>query len=139
MRPCERLDLGRVESPAYVIDLAVLERNLELLAHAQAAAGATVLLALKGFAAWSSERPDLRKPGLTGQTSKNGSRRSAKNTACESWAPIAWGLSTRKTASVSHFQLSTPTSWSKGLWAFSDRAEPLPWITPAIYPNPGCG
>ncbi len=54
MRACEQLDLSRVDSPAYVIDLAMLERNLELLAHAQAAAGATILLALKGFAAWST-------------------------------------------------------------------------------------
>ena len=54
MRACEQLDLRRVDSPAFVIDLAMLERNLELLAHAQAAAGATILLALKGFAAWST-------------------------------------------------------------------------------------
>ncbi|MBW2509766.1 MAG: carboxynorspermidine decarboxylase, partial [Deltaproteobacteria bacterium] len=54
MRACDELDLSRVDSPAYVIDLAMLERNLELLAHAQAAAGATILLALKGFATWST-------------------------------------------------------------------------------------
>ena len=54
MRACEQLDFDRVDSPAYVIDLAMLEQNLKLLAHAQAAAGATILLALKGFAAWST-------------------------------------------------------------------------------------
>ena len=54
MKACAQLDLDRVESPAYVIDLAVLERNLELLGHAKSAAGCTVLLALKGFAAWST-------------------------------------------------------------------------------------
>ena len=54
MRPCEQLDLDRVASPAYVIDLAALERNLELLAHAQAAAGCKILLALKGFATWAT-------------------------------------------------------------------------------------
>jgi len=37
-----------------VIDLAVLEQNLELLAHARRAAGCGILLALKGFAAWST-------------------------------------------------------------------------------------
>jgi carboxynorspermidine decarboxylase len=52
--PCAQLDLSRVESPAYVIDLAALERNLELLAHAQRAADCQILLALKGFAAWST-------------------------------------------------------------------------------------
>jgi carboxynorspermidine decarboxylase len=54
VRACEQLELRRVDSPAYVIDVAMLERNLELLGHAQAAAGATILLALKGFAAWST-------------------------------------------------------------------------------------
>lgn len=54
MRACEQLDWNQVDTPAYVIDLAVLERNLELLAHAQRAAGCKILLALKGFAAWST-------------------------------------------------------------------------------------
>lgn len=54
MLPCEGLELGRVESPAYVVDLAALERNLELLGHVREAAGCRVLLALKGFAAWST-------------------------------------------------------------------------------------
>lgn len=34
--------------------MAALERNLELLAHAQAASRSTVLLALKGFATWAT-------------------------------------------------------------------------------------
>ncbi len=54
MLPCAELDLSRVESPAYVIDLAALERNLATLAHAQAASGCTILVALKGFATWST-------------------------------------------------------------------------------------
>ena len=54
MRASEKLDLSRVQTPTYVIDLAALERNLELLAHARRAAGCSMLLALKGFAAWST-------------------------------------------------------------------------------------
>ena len=54
MLPCAKLDLSRVQSPAYVIDMAALERNLATLAHAQAASGCTILLALKGFATWST-------------------------------------------------------------------------------------
>lgn len=54
MLPCAELDLGRVDSPAYVIDLAALERNLRTLADVQTAAGCSVLLALKGFATWST-------------------------------------------------------------------------------------
>jgi carboxynorspermidine decarboxylase len=52
--PCAELDLGRVDSPAYVIDLAALERNLRTLAEVQTAAGCSILLALKGFATWST-------------------------------------------------------------------------------------
>jgi carboxynorspermidine decarboxylase len=52
--PCANLDLSRVDSPTYVIDLAALEQNLQTLAHAQAAAGCTILLALKGFATWAT-------------------------------------------------------------------------------------
>ncbi len=54
MLACAQLDLARVETPAFVIDLAALERNLELLAHVQAASGSTILLALKGFATWAT-------------------------------------------------------------------------------------
>jgi len=52
--PCAELDWSRVDSPAYVIDLGALERNLDLLAHVRSAANCQILLALKGFAAWST-------------------------------------------------------------------------------------
>ena len=45
-----RLDLSRLPTPCYVVDAALLERNLQLLARVQAESGAKVLLALKGFA-----------------------------------------------------------------------------------------
>ena len=54
MGPCAELDLGRVDSPAYVIDVAALERNLRTLADVQASAGCSILLALKGYATWST-------------------------------------------------------------------------------------
>ncbi len=54
MLPCAKLDPSRVDSPAYVVDLEALGRNLALLAHVQEASGCSVLLALKGFAAWST-------------------------------------------------------------------------------------
>jgi carboxynorspermidine decarboxylase len=52
--PCEDLDFGQVDSPAYVIDVAALERNLRTLADVQASAGCSILLALKGFATWAT-------------------------------------------------------------------------------------
>ncbi len=47
-------DPARVQTPAYVVDLALLKQNLELLARVQLEAGCNVLLALKGFAMFST-------------------------------------------------------------------------------------
>ncbi|WP_110666313.1 carboxynorspermidine decarboxylase [Salinicola halophilus] len=47
-------DIQTCPSPAYVVDDARLERNLELLARVQAESGAKILLALKGFAMWDT-------------------------------------------------------------------------------------
>jgi carboxynorspermidine decarboxylase len=46
------IDTAGVETPAYIVDLGALRRNLEILADAQQRAGCKILLALKGFAMW---------------------------------------------------------------------------------------
>ena len=46
-------DLGRVDSPAFVVDAAKLRANLQVLADIRDAAGITVLAALKAFSMWS--------------------------------------------------------------------------------------
>lgn len=51
-RALEGADIGALETPAYVIDLGILRRNLEILAQVQERAGCKILLALKGFAMW---------------------------------------------------------------------------------------
>ncbi|HRK36522.1 MAG TPA: carboxynorspermidine decarboxylase, partial [Candidatus Hydrogenedentes bacterium] len=43
-----------VPTPAYVVDESALRRNLEVLAEVQDRAGCTIILALKGFAMWST-------------------------------------------------------------------------------------
>jgi carboxynorspermidine decarboxylase len=45
---------GRLETPCFVTDLGALEANLQILADVQRRAGCTILLALKGFAQWST-------------------------------------------------------------------------------------
>ncbi|MCS6797558.1 MAG: carboxynorspermidine decarboxylase [Myxococcota bacterium] len=50
---CRDLDPREVETPAFVVDLGRLERNLRVLDDVQRRAGCTILLALKGFAMWS--------------------------------------------------------------------------------------
>lgn len=47
-------DPARITTPSYVVDLALLKKNLEKLAYVQLESGAHVLLALKGFAMFST-------------------------------------------------------------------------------------
>ncbi len=49
-----RFDETQVESPAYVCDLGYLRQNAELLSQVQQRASCRILLALKGFAMWST-------------------------------------------------------------------------------------
>ncbi len=46
------LDPHRIETPAYVIDLGALRRNVAILEEVQNRSGGKIILALKGFAMW---------------------------------------------------------------------------------------
>jgi len=46
------INYTQVPSPAYVLDMARLRRNLELIQRVQRESGASVILALKGFSMW---------------------------------------------------------------------------------------
>ncbi len=46
------IDYNKVPSPSFVLDLARLRKNLELIQRVQQESGAKVILALKGFAMW---------------------------------------------------------------------------------------
>ena len=48
------IDLDKVPTPCYVCEEALLERNLRLLERVQHESGAKIILALKGFAMWST-------------------------------------------------------------------------------------
>lgn len=50
LKSFEKLDMARVPTPCYVVDSALIERNLKILHRVQTQSGAKVLLALKGFA-----------------------------------------------------------------------------------------
>jgi carboxynorspermidine decarboxylase len=49
-----RFDPDRIQTPAYVIDLQLLEANLRIMARVQDEARCKILLALKAFAIWST-------------------------------------------------------------------------------------
>ncbi len=48
------LDISQVPTPCYVCEEALLERNLKILERVHKESGAKILLALKGFAMWST-------------------------------------------------------------------------------------
>jgi carboxynorspermidine decarboxylase len=48
------MDISRIPSPCFVLDEALLRRNLELIHGVQQAAGVQIILAFKGFAMWSA-------------------------------------------------------------------------------------
>ena len=54
------MDLSTAPTPCYVIDMGCLKKNLEVLKHVQEDAGCKIILALKGFAAFSTF-PLIRK------------------------------------------------------------------------------
>jgi carboxynorspermidine decarboxylase len=49
-----RIDVSNLETPCFVTDLGALEANLQILDSVQKRSGATIILALKGFAQWST-------------------------------------------------------------------------------------
>ena len=63
------IDVSTVETPCFITDLGALEANLKLLASVQERAGCTILLALKGFAQWSTF--SLVRRYLAGATSSS--------------------------------------------------------------------
>ena len=54
MRGFDKLDLESLQTPAYVVSLDLLEQNLNKLDDVQKRSGAEILLALKGFSAYSA-------------------------------------------------------------------------------------
>ncbi|MBV1861507.1 MAG: carboxynorspermidine decarboxylase [Nannocystaceae bacterium] len=59
-------DISALETPAFVCDLGALDRNLKILQRVQAESGCKILLALKGFAMWSTfEQVSKSLPGVT--------------------------------------------------------------------------
>src|ERR1041384_3785186 len=48
------IDVTDLETPCFVTDLGALEANLKILGDIQSRARCTILLALKGFAQWST-------------------------------------------------------------------------------------
>jgi carboxynorspermidine decarboxylase len=63
------IDISTIETPIFITDLGALEANLKILQDVQQRAGCTILLALKGFAQWSTF--SLVRKYLAGATSSS--------------------------------------------------------------------
>ncbi|WP_425146041.1 carboxynorspermidine decarboxylase [Deinococcus sp.] len=68
--PAEQIPWHTIPSPAYVLDESRLRRNLALISQVQAASGAQIIVAFKGYSLWSSF-PLLREYGISGATASS--------------------------------------------------------------------
>lgn len=110
------IDVSSVETPAFVTDLGALEANLKILADVQQRAGCTILLALKGFAQWSTF--PLVKKYLAGATASSvAEARLAKEELggqVHAYAPAYSDGEMRELVTLAdHVVLNSPAQWRK--------------------------
>src|SRR5687767_9086593 len=115
------IDVSQLETPCFVTDLGALEANLQILADVQARAGCTILLALKGFAQWSTF-PLVRKY-LAGATSSSvAEARLAReelaggdeHVEVHAYAPAYSDSEMRELVTLAdHIVLNTPAQWKR--------------------------
>jgi carboxynorspermidine decarboxylase len=119
------IDVSRLETPCFVTDLGALEANLRLLADVQQRAGCTILLALKGFAQWSTF-PLVRRY-LAGATSSSVAEarlaREELGGEVHAYAPAySDGEMAELVTLADHVVLNSPAQWRRHR-AVLDRAK----------------
>ncbi|MEZ4366415.1 MAG: carboxynorspermidine decarboxylase [Kofleriaceae bacterium] len=110
------IDLTQVETPCFVTDLGALERNLALIGGIQARAGCKILLALKGFAQWSTF--PLVKQYLAGATSSSVAEarlaREELGLEVHAYAPAYTDAEMREMVTLAdHIVLNSPSQWRR--------------------------
>jgi carboxynorspermidine decarboxylase len=110
------IDVSRVETPCFITDLGALEQNLQLLDRVQKQAGVTILLALKGFAQWSTF-PLVRKY-LAGATSSSVAEarlaREELGGEVHAYAPAYSDSEMRELVTLAdHIVLNSPSQWRR--------------------------
>jgi carboxynorspermidine decarboxylase len=127
------IDVSAVETPCFITDLGALEANLRLLRSVQDRAGVTILLALKGFAQWSTF-PLVRKY-LAGATSSSVAEarlaREELGGQVHAYAPAYSDGEMRELVTLAdHIVLNSPSQWQRHR-AVIERAD----ISPGIRVN----
>jgi carboxynorspermidine decarboxylase len=110
------IDVSQLETPCFVTDLGALEKNLQTLARVQERAGCTILLALKGFAQWSTF-PLVRKY-LAGATSSSVAEarlaREELGGEVHAYAPAYSDSEMRELVTLAdHVVVNSPAQWRK--------------------------
>ncbi len=129
-----RLDLAQVDTPAFVTDLGALEDNLRILASVMERAGVTIILALKGFAQWSTF--PLVKRYLRGTTASSVAEarlgREEFGGEVHAYAPAWSDDDLREVVTlVDHLVLNSPNQWR--------RARPIVEAARAAGHQVSCG
>ena len=111
-----KIDISTVETPCFVTDLGALEANLALLASIQERAGCKILLALKGFAQWSTF--PLVKKYLSGATSSSTAEarlaREEIGLEVHAYAPAYSDDDMREMVTLAdHIVLNSPSQWKR--------------------------
>jgi len=117
------IDVSQLETPCFVTDLGALEANLKILADVQQRAGCTILLALKGFAQWSTF-PVVRRY-LAGATSSSVAEarlaREELGGEVHAYAPAYSDDEMRELVTLAdHIVLNSPGQWRRHRAAISE-------------------
>jgi carboxynorspermidine decarboxylase len=111
-----RIDVSTLETPCFVTDLGALEANLKILADVQQRASCTILLALKGFAQWSTF-PLIRRYLAGATASSIGEARLAREELggeVHAYAPAYSDDEMRELVTLAdHIVLNSPTQWRR--------------------------
>jgi carboxynorspermidine decarboxylase len=134
------IDISRLETPCFVTDLGALEANLQILAEIQRRAGATILLALKGFAQWSTF--PLIKRYLSGATASSVAEarlaREELGGEVHAYAPAYSDDDMRELVTLAdHIVLNSPGQWRRhrAVIAEANTRRPGPPISCGLRVN----
>jgi carboxynorspermidine decarboxylase len=110
------IDVSGVETPVFITDMGALEKNLQTLADVQKRADCTILLALKGFAQWSTF--SLVRKYLAGATSSSVAEarlaREELGGEVHAYAPAYSDGEMRELLTLAdHVVLNSPAQWKR--------------------------
>jgi carboxynorspermidine decarboxylase len=110
------IDVSTIETPCFITDLGALEKNLQLLKSVQQRAGCTILLALKGYAQWSTF--PLVRTYLAGATSSSVAEarlaREELGGEVHAYAPAYSDSEMRELVTLAdHVVVNSPAQWQR--------------------------